>query len=383
MASALLFVYGFVALITGVNGLRKPSPPTSRFPAIWLPAMIVGEAPWLYFILRLAISGLLVTAGGLDLPMGQAGLALVAVAQIMQLESARRAYAGARRLGHRPVDVAWHQRISSLPFRVPETIERIEGFEYAPGLGLDLYRARGANGPSPTLIYVHGGGWGGGDPRRQFRTITHHLAANGWVVLNIRYPLSPIATFPEHLVAVEQAIRWARSTGSEHGVDPMRVAIAGGSSGAHLAALAALGTKEERVAAAVVLYGIYDFFNRNKTRFDWPLIPRNVMKTTPDLAPELYRSASPIDQVHASAPPFLVVHGTHDSLVPIGESRHFAEALATVGGRVEMIEVAGAQHAFDALGGVRTRALAALTESFLNRAVSERHLPRGEGIMES
>jgi acetyl esterase/lipase len=163
----------------------------------------------------------------------------------------------------------------------------------------------------------------------------------------------------------------------------MRVAIAGGSSGAHLAALAALRKSEASVSAAVVLYGIYDFFNRNKTRVDWPLIPRNVMKSTPDRAPELYRAASPIDQVHADAPPFLVVHGTHDSLVPIGESRYFAAALREAGAQVEMIEVAGAQHAFDALGGVRTRALAALTESFLNRAVSERHLPPGQGIMES
>lgn len=383
MPSALLFIYGFVALLTAVNGLRRPSPPTSRFPAIWLPAMIVGEAPWLYLAIRTVIAGLLVAAGGLELPMGRVGLALVVAAQIMQLESARRAYAGARQLGHRPVGVPWHQRISSLPFRLPEAIERVDGLEYAPGLGLDLYRARGADGPSPTVIYVHGGSWGGGDPRRQFRTITHHLAENGWVVLNIRYPSSPVATFPEHLLAVEQAIRWARTTGSDHGVDPIRVAIAGGSSGAHLAALAALGRNETPVSAAVVLYGIYDFFNRNKTRFDWPLIPRNVMKTTPDRAPELYRAASPIDLVHADAPPFLVVHGTHDSLVPIGESRYFAAALRGASAQVEMIEVAGAQHAFDALGGVRTRALAALIESFLNRAVSKRHLSPGEGIMES
>jgi acetyl esterase/lipase len=382
MPSALLFIYGAIAVLTGVNALRKPSPPTSRFPPIWLPAMIVGEAPWLYLTLRIVIAAVLVAAGGLELTMGWIGLALVGIAQIMQLESARRAYAGASRLDHPPVKVAWHQRVSSLPFRVPETIERIEGLEYLPGLGLDLYRTRRTSQPSPTLIYVHGGGWGGGDPRRQFRTITHHLAENGWVVLNIRYPLSPAATFPEHLLAIEQAIRWARSTGSEHGVDPTRVAIAGGSSGAHLAALVALRAKEP-VSAAVVLYGIYDFFNRNKTRFDWPLIPRNVMKATPDRAPELYRAASPIDQVHADAPPFLIVHGTHDSLVPVPESRYFAEALAAAGASVQLVEVDGAQHAFDALGGVRTRALAAVIREFLDGAVSGRHQPPTRGIMEA
>lgn len=345
--------------------------------------MIVGEAPWLYLAIRTVIAGALVVVGGLDLTMGRFGMVMVGIAQLMQFESARRGYSGAKLLGHPPVDVPVQQKITSLPFRLPAGVERIDDLEYAPGLTLDLYRGPNVTGPSPTLIYVHGGSWGGGDPRRQFRTITHHLAGNGWVVLNIRYPRSPEATFPEHLLAVEQAVRWARSNGPEYGVDPLRVAIAGGSSGAHLAALTALGSNDTTVEAAVVLYGIYDFLNRNKTRFDWPLIPRNVMKTTPDLAPDLYRAASPIDQVHADAPPFLVVHGTHDSLVPIGESRFFADALRNVGGRVEMIEVAGAQHAFDALGGVRTRTLAALIESFLNRAVSKRHLSPGEGIMES
>ena len=381
MASAFLFIYGTIALLTGVNALRKPSPPTSRFPPIWLPAMIVGEAPWLYLTIRSLIALLLVLAGGLELPMGWLGLTLVVAAQLMTLEAVRRAYAGARRLRKRPVDVSRLQRFTSLPYAVPGTIERIQG-EYAPGLAFDLYRGQNSTGPSPTLIYIHGGSWGGGDPRRQFRTVTHHLAENGWIVLAIRHPLSPRATFPDHLLAVHEAIRWAKSTGTTFGVDPDRVAVAGGSSGAHLASLAAL-TPGSGISAAVVLYGIYDFLNRNKTRFDWPVIPRNVMKTTPDLDPEAYRRASPLDQVRSDAPPFLVIHGTHDSLVPVPESRHFAEALTALGASVELVEVYGAQHAFDALGGVRTRALAEVIREFLDRAVSGRHQPPTRGIMEA
>ena len=381
MPSALLFTYGAIALLTGVNALRKPSPPTSRFPPIWLPAMIVGEAPWLYLAIRTVITVLLVLAGGLESPMGRIGLALVVAAQLMTLEAARRAYAGARRLGKRPVDVSPLQRLASLPYVVPETIERLEG-EYAAGLAFDLYRGRNSTGPSPTLIYIHGGSWGGGDPRRQFRTIAHHLAENGWVVVAIRYPLSPRATFPDHLLGVQEAIQWARTAGTTFGVDPDRVAVAGGSAGAHLASLAAL-TPGSSISAAVVLYGIYDFFNRNRTRFDWPLIPRRVMKTTPDRDPEAYRRASPLDQVRADAPPFLVVHGSHDSLVPVMESRYFAEALAATGASVQLVEVHGAQHAFDALGGVRTRALAAVIQEFLDRAVSGRHQPPTRGIMEA
>ncbi|MDP3984101.1 MAG: alpha/beta hydrolase [Acidimicrobiia bacterium] len=392
MSSALLFTYGFVALMTAINGLRKPSPPTSRFPPLWLPAMLVGEAPWSYLAGRMVIAGTLVALGGTTLAMGRSGLLMVGAAQVMQLESARRSQVGAKRIGLRPVAAPFWQRLTSWPFKIPPGVERIEGLEYLPELTMDLYRSDVDRPPAPALIYVHGGSWGGGDPRRQFRTVTHHLASQGWIVLTIRYPLSPAATFPDHLVGVNRAIHWARTTGQEFGIDPGRLTIAGGSAGAHLAALAALTNgkyqpgfedADTSVAAAVVLYGIYDFFNRNRTRFDWPLIPNRVMKATSEQAPDRFREASPIDQVNADAPPFLVVHGTHDSLVPPDESRYFAQALAAAGADVELLEVHGAQHAFDALGGIRTRALAARIEQFLDQTLSRRHHPPPEGIIDA
>lgn len=394
MTSALLFTYGFLALFTAVNGLRRPSPPTSRFPALWLPAMLVGEAPYLFLIGRTLITGALVMAGGLALPMGNLGLAAVGIAQLLQLEVIRRALVAARRARVTPVVASWWERLTSWPYHLPSGVERLDDLEYAPGLRTDLYRTRLGSSPSlrPALIYVHGGSWGGGDPRRQFRTITHHLAAQGWVVVTIRYPFSPAATFPEHLVAVNRAIHWARTEGRAYGIDPQQIAIAGGSAGAHLAALAALGNGSQQpgfeeadtsVAAAVVLYGIYDFFNRNRVRYDWPVIPKRVMKAPPTEAEELYRQASPIDQVHAGAPPFLVVHGTHDSLVPPGESVHFVEALQRAGASAEYLPVHGAQHAFDVLGGIRTRVLARQIKLFLDQSLSTRHHPPTEGIMEA
>jgi dipeptidyl aminopeptidase/acylaminoacyl peptidase len=123
--------------------------------------------------------------------------------------------------------------------------------------------------------------------------------------------------------------------------------------------------------AAVVLYGIYDFFNRNNTRVNWPLIPNRVMKAAMADAPDRYRQASPIDQVREDAPPFLVIHGTSDSLVPIAEAEFFVDALRTAGAPVEFLRVHRAQHAFDILGGVRTRALAVRIEHFLISNLSE------------
>lgn len=88
-------------------------------------------------------------------------------------------------------------------------------------------------------------------------------------------------------------------------------------------------------------------------------------------APDRYRQASPIDQVRGDAPPFLVVHGTSDSLVPIAEAEFFVEALRGVGAPVEFLPVRRAQHAFDVLGGVRTRALAVRIEHFLESTFFE------------
>jgi acetyl esterase/lipase len=199
--------------------------------------------------------------------------------------------------------------------------------------------------------------------------------------VTIRYPLSPTATFPDHVVGVNRALHWVKTKGAgTFGLDPDRIAVAGGSAGAHLASLAVLSNGDHQpgfesadtsVKAAVVLYGIYDFFNRNNTRVNWPLIPNRVMKAAMADAPDRYRQASPIDQVRGDAPPFLVIHGTSDSLVPIAEAEFFVEALRAVGAPVQFLPVHRAQHAFDVLGGVRTRALAVRIEQFLESTFSE------------
>jgi acetyl esterase/lipase len=202
------------------------------------------------------------------------------------------------------------------------------------------------------------------------------------VVLDIRYPLSPEATFPEHLIGVKRAIAWAREEGGTFGIDARRIAVSGGSSGAHLAALAALtahnrdlqaGFEEAdvEVAACLAFYGIYDLLVRNPTRYDWPFVARQVMKKSASDDPHLYSLGSPIDQVHADAPPFLVIHGGFDSIVLPAESEHFVAALRGEGVDASYFEVPGAQHGFDAVASLRTRAVAALSTEWLESKVSK------------
>jgi acetyl esterase/lipase len=386
VTAGLFFTYALVAFLATVNALRKPVPPTSRLPPLWLPAMITSELAPAFFALRLAIALLAIWLGVPANPVGRAGLVLLVLAQFGLLWVMVRSWLAVR-TALRGIDAKLpaakgRERWFGRPISLPPDVELLHHLEYHDELTLDLYRERGHAGrPSPTLVYIHGGAWTGGGPHRQARPLFHHLAQRGWIVATIRYPLSPHATHPDHLVAVKRALAWCKSAGATYAIDPDRIAVAGGSAGGHLASLAALTANrpefqpgfehvDTEVAACVPMYGIYDFFNRHDTRWNWPVIPRAVMKTTPEQSPDAYRSASPMDQVGDHAPPFLVVHGAHDSLVPPPEARHFVDALKHVSSSVvELFEVPGGQHAFDAISSPRTRAVVARITHFLEDTV--------------
>jgi acetyl esterase/lipase len=369
--SAIFFIWFAVATFWTVNALRRPVPPGRRMPPLWLPGMIVSElAPW-FLVERFIVAGALIWAGALGFSIGIAGLALFALCQVGLLILMRRSILSARHAGYRAsfLDL-WKVRV-----RAPEAVEVETEVPYSAGLTVDVYR-RASTDEAPTLIYLHPGSWMRGRPGRQALGMLYDLADRGWVVLDARYPLSPVATFPDHLIGIKRLIAWARDTGGRFGVDSKRIAIAGGSSGAHLAALAALTWDDQSLQpgfeeadtslmACAPHYGIYDLLIRNATRFDWPFISKYVMKTSPGESPDVYRRASPLDLVRPDAPPFFAVHGEYDSVVLAEESRQFVRALQNVGARVQYHEVPGAQHGFDAIPSIRTRAVGALVRDFL------------------
>ncbi len=130
---------------------------------------------------------------------------------------------------------------------------------------------------APVLVQIPGGGWTTGRKEGQAEPLMAHLAERGWVCVTANYRLSPHATWPDHIVDVKRALAWTKTTVPEYGGDPGFVAITGGSAGGHLASLAALTSDvaafqpgfedaDTSVAAAVPLYGVYDFTNRDGTR---------------------------------------------------------------------------------------------------------------------
>lgn len=232
----------------------------------------------------------------------------------------------------------------------------------------------------PALVQVHGGGWVIGNKEEQAQPLMHLMAERGWVCFAPNYRLSRPAHMPDPVIDVKRAIAWVRDHAEEYGVDPDFVCLTGGSAGGHLAALVALTAGDSdwqpgfeqadtSVAACVPFYGVYDFLDRQGIRGRQamaPFLSRRVFPGTPTSDGDLWERCSPIARVHAQAPPFLVVHGTHDSLVFVEEAHAFVAALREKSAApVAYLESRGAQHAFDTFHSVRSARTVQAVASFL------------------
>lgn len=263
-------------------------------------------------------------------------------------------------------------------------VHRVRDLRYGP-YGrrnmLDVWHHREPAERAPVLVWVHGGAWVVGHKAQQALPMLTHMTAQGWVCVSINYRLSPRAKFPDHLVDVKRALAWVREHIAGYGGDPDFVVLTGGSAGGHLAALAAL-TADTPVQACVPFYGVYDFTNRfrSRSRFEgWGYVrflERRVIGVRFRDDPAAFAAASPIDQVHAGAPPFFVIHGAHDVLAPVRDAREFVKALRAVSREpVAYAELRGAQHAFEVFHSIRTVHVVRGVERFGAWAYA-RHLER-------
>jgi acetyl esterase/lipase len=252
-----------------------------------------------------------------------------------------------------------------------------------PAQLLDVWRRKDLPAqPAPVLIFVPGGAWIQGTRSLQGYSLMSHLADLGWVCLSIGYRVSPHHRWPAHIVDVKTAIAWARANVDKFGGDRNFVAVAGCSAGGHLAALAGLTGNDPdlraelpegsdtAVDAVVGIYGRYDWEDRStaeRVRFV-DFLERVVVKQRIARHPEVFRKASPIARVHPKAPPFLVIHGSKDTVIPVEQARSFVERLRSVSqSAVSYVELPGAGHGFDLIDGARTGAMATAVGLFLNQ----------------
>ncbi|SON61226.1 Lipase 2 [Mycobacterium simulans] len=253
---------------------------------------------------------------------------------------------------------------------------------------LDIWRrpdlARG--GRAPVLLQVPGGAWMVGNKRGQAHPLMSHLAELGWVCVAINYRLSPRSTWPDHIVDVKRAIAWTKEHIAEYGGDPDWIAITGGSAGGHLSSLAALTPNDPRfqpgfedpdtrVQAAVPFYGVYDFTRNDESMHPLlvPVVAKRVFKLSRTEIDEPFRIASPITHISEDAPPFFVLHGRNDSLIPVEQARCFTARLREVSRQpVVYAELPCAQHGFDIFGSARAAHAAVAVEQFLAETYASR-----------
>jgi acetyl esterase/lipase len=292
--------------------------------------------------------------------------------------------------------IDWKPILMPFPMRHRD-VERIRDIPYHRARGitlkLDVYRNRSRPQNCPVLLEIHGGGWVVGSKNQQGIPMMLRMAAQGWMCVSANYRLSPHATFPEHLIDLKHAIRWIREHAAEYGGDPDFVIVAGQSAGGHLASLLALTPNQPelqpgienvdtRVRGCVSFYGVYDFTDRYAL---WRnpelarLLEEQVLKTALDEDREAYEKASPMSHVSPDDPPFLVIHGNRDSLVPVEEARRFVDLMRAVTRKpIVYAEIHGAQHAFEIFPSLRGVLVLSGVERFLAYLHSE-HLAERAG----
>jgi acetyl esterase/lipase len=229
-------------------------------------------------------------------------------------------------------------------------------------LALDLYVPDG--GPAPLCVWLHGGGWARGarDVRAAERLLP--VARSGVAIAAVQYRLSGQATFPAPLDDVRAAVRWLRREAGSYGLDAARVGVWGASAGGHLGALLALVPDDRddelgdsTVQAAVCWFPPTDLLLRDT---DVPEGPPPPFLTGPPASPSLEaqllgaqsvrdvaeaaRAASPVARVHPGAPPFLLMHGDRDGLIPSAHSHALHRELRAQGVDASLVLLAGANH---------------------------------------
>ncbi|NKZ06617.1 alpha/beta hydrolase [Actinomadura latina] len=326
---------------------------------------VSNELPFLVFFLLLASTLLAAAQRDLGSPGGLAVLALALVTAAGLAVVVRRQLAAGPALEDALRDglgPEWRASLAPEPAgglrrRLPyarillgvhvrrRDVERIADLRYGDDRRnrLDVYRHRFAPEGGPTLVYFHGGGYFSGRKNREARPLLYRLASQGWVCVSANYRLRPDAGFLDHLADAKKVIAWTREHGHEYGADPGTLVMAGSSAGAHLTSLCALTqndpayqpgfeSADTAITAAVCLYGYFgDYYGHGEGS-----------------------ASSPLAHVRADAPPFLIVHGDADTLVPVREARRFAGALRSASDApVVYAELPGGQHAFDLFHSLR------------------------------
>lgn len=405
----LAYVLAFVSALVGAFDVLKNKMPIGL--ALWFPKLLAGAVSPFAFLFGLAGAMLgLVTRSPLALAAGAYGAYATGryVSRVTAFADGFEQAFGENWRGRipRPLEAKmlpghWTWRVSRTPEIEPR---RDVPFATIPGTErrvlCDLWSpAPGVERSGLAFLYLHGSGWFLGDKDLGTRFLLRHLAAQGHVVMDIAYRMSPETDMFGMVGDAKRAVAWMKENGERFGVNPERIVIGGGSAGAQLALLAAYTPDDPRltpddlqrvdleVRGVVSFYGPTDLIasyyhsHQHLLTRDLPrrlednpetLIHRageallgdmyerpglnkplrtgafaSLLGGHPDQAPEMYELFSPVCHVHPGCPATLLIHGQDDFLVPARATSAMAQKLREAGVPVVLLLLAQTDHAFD------------------------------------
>jgi acetyl esterase/lipase len=242
--------------------------------------------------------------------------------------------------------------VSDIPFS-----ETPDGTQY-----LDVYLpADHAGTPLPVIVFFFGGGWERGNRHQLGLYDLETFPLQGYAVVAADYRLSSTAIFPAQIQDTQAAVRWVRDNAGEYPFDPGRIGVIGPSAGGHLAAL--VGTSGDgqsfgndsatssAVQAVVDFFGPTDFLQANAHKLDpeqdWEAPDSVVARLLGGPIrehPDQVASANPITYISGDEPPFLIIHGREDEVVPLHQSELLHEALLVNGVESELLVIDNGNH---------------------------------------
>jgi acetyl esterase/lipase len=240
------------------------------------------------------------------------------------------------------------------PRPAPPRRPALETLRFCPRDGftpvMDL-RMPAAAGPAPVVVFVHGGAWLYGSRREGFfvDALSPALVARGFAVAAVDYRLAGRHPWPAQIEDVKCAVRFLRANATALGIDSDRVAAWGESAGGHLVAMLAANRAEfesgpyldrsSQVQAVLDVAGPADL-----DAADWPASSQEWIREVFGSDRERLRAVSPVTYLTRDVPPFLLIHGDRDDVVPYTQSLELARRLRMVGASVRFVTAEGASH---------------------------------------
>ncbi|MEE8414581.1 MAG: alpha/beta hydrolase [Dehalococcoidales bacterium] len=250
------------------------------------------------------------------------------------------------------------------------------------GMQLDLYLPAEVTEPLPVIVWIHGGAWRMGDKEGNTgRKPPVDIMDQGYVFASINYRLSHEAIFPAQIHDCKAAIRWLRAHSKEYYIDPERIGVWGSSAGGHLAALlgTSIGISElegsggnpqysSSVQAVCDFFGPNDFVRMSEMKGELEKeSPESLVIGGPLLEnADKVIQANPITYINKTSPPFLIVHGDSDVVVPLDQSQIFYEALLKADVEAGLYIVPNAGHGFEGASTEQLDEINRMVEDFFN-----------------